>query len=113
MKILSLQEKLHSKRTEEQHLRKVAKLLYIFLTTLDKVVKFVKMMQSNYSDNYVHWYNIEIFEDLWSRIATNNTKLMVGNKLKELSELNNFKVETILDHKKKKVITKSSIQELK
>ena len=45
---------------EEQNLRKVAKLLYIFLTTPDKVAKYVKIMQSNSSDNCVHRYNIEI-----------------------------------------------------
>ena len=40
---------------EEKNLRKVAKLLYIFLTTLDKVERCV---QSNMSDNCVHCYNV-------------------------------------------------------
>ena len=43
---------------EEQNLTKVAKLLYIFLTTSDEVEKYV---QSNSSDNCIHLYNIEIF----------------------------------------------------
>ena len=42
---------------EEQNLRKVAKLLYIFLTTPDEIEKYV---QSNFSDNCVHHYNVEI-----------------------------------------------------
>ena len=42
---------------EEQNLRKAAKSLYIFLTTLDEVEKYV---QSNSSDNYIHSYNVEI-----------------------------------------------------
>ena len=44
---------------EEQNLRKVTKLPYIFLTTHDEVEKYV---QSNSSDNCVHLYNVEIFE---------------------------------------------------
>ena len=50
-------EKLYSKLNEEQTLRKVAKLLYIFLTTPDEIEKYV---QSNFSDNCVHHYNVEI-----------------------------------------------------
>ena len=42
---------------EEENLRKVAILLYIFLTTPDEVEKYV---QSNLSDNCVHHYNVEI-----------------------------------------------------
>ena len=36
---------------EEQNLRKVAKLLYIFLITPDEVEKYVEIMESNSSDN--------------------------------------------------------------
>ena len=39
---------------EEQHLRKVAKSHYIFLTTSDEVGKYVQIMQSNSSDNFIH-----------------------------------------------------------
>ena len=42
---------------EEKNLRKVAKLVYISLTTPDKVIKYV---QSNSSENCVHHYNVEI-----------------------------------------------------
>ena len=43
---------------EEQNLIKVAKSLYIFLTTPDEIEKYV---QSNSSDNCVHHYSVEIF----------------------------------------------------
>ena len=43
---------------EEQNLTKVAKSLYIFLTTPDEIEKYV---QSNSSDNCVHHYSVEIF----------------------------------------------------
>ena len=42
---------------KEQNIRKVAKLLCIFLTTPDEVEKYV---QSNSSDNCIHHYNVEI-----------------------------------------------------
>ena len=45
--------------SEEQNLIKVAKQLYIFLTTPDEVEKYV---QSHSSDNCIHHYNVEIFE---------------------------------------------------
>ena len=53
-------EKLNSKLSEEQNLRKVDELLYIFLTTLDEVEKYIEIMQSNSFDKYVHCYNVEI-----------------------------------------------------
>ena len=43
-------EKLYSKLNEDQNRRKVAESLYIFLTTPDKVEKYVKIVQSNSSD---------------------------------------------------------------
>ena len=42
---------------EEQNLRKVAKSLYIFLRTHEEVEKHV---ESTYSNNFVHHYNVEI-----------------------------------------------------
>ena len=53
-------EKLNSKLSEEQNLRKVDESLYIFLTTLDEVDKYIEIMQSNSFDKYVHCYNVEI-----------------------------------------------------
>ena len=53
--------------TEEQNLWKIAKLLYIFLTTSDEVEKYV---QSSSSHKYIDHYNVEIFEYFWSRITT-------------------------------------------
>ena len=41
---------------EEQNLRKVAKSLYIFVTTPDEVEKYAR---SNSSDNCIHHYNVE------------------------------------------------------
>ena len=52
----STREKLYSKLTQEQNIRKVAELLYIFLTTSDEVEKGAKTMQSNSSDKYVYLY---------------------------------------------------------
>ena len=79
---------MYSKLNEEQNLRKVAKSLYIFLTTSDEVKQYVKMMQSNSSDNWVHCYNVEMFI---------NTKPVIKNKFKELpSELTNSRVQEIL-----------------
>ena len=47
---------------EEQNLREVAKLLYIFLTILDKVVNHV---QSSSPDNCIHRHKY-----FWSRMAS-------------------------------------------
>ena len=80
----SLREKLHSKLSEGQNLRKVAESLYIFLTTHDEVERYVEMMQSSSSDNCICHYNIKIlnlFDPEWKLI---NTKSIIKNKLKEL-----------------------------
>ena len=47
---------MYSKLCEEQNSRKVAELLYIFLTPPNDLKN--EMMQSNSSDNCVHYYNI-------------------------------------------------------
>ena len=52
----STREELYSKLTQEQNIRKVAELLYIFLTTSDEVEKDAKTVQSNSSDKYVYRY---------------------------------------------------------
>ena len=83
---------------EEQNLRKVAKLLYIFLTTTDEEEKYV---QSNSSNKCVHHYNVEILNLFDPELELINTKPAIKNKLKELlSDLKKFKVQTILilDH---------------
>ena len=89
---------------EEQNLRKVAKSLYIFLTTLDEVEKYVDIMQPKSSDNCIHRYNVEIFIIFNPELQPINTKPTIKNKLKELlSELEKFKVQKILalDYKKR------------
>ena len=84
---------------EEQNLRKVVKLLYIFLTTTDEVEKYV---QSNSSDNCVQHYNVEILNLFDQELQLINTKPVI-KKLKVLSELKKLKVQTILvlDYKKR------------
>ena len=85
----------------EQNLRKVAKLIYIFLTTPDEAEKYV---QSNSCDNCIHHYNVDILNPFDPELQLINTKPMIKNKLKELlSEFKKFKVQTILvlDYKKR------------
>ena len=66
---------------EEQNLRKVAKSLYIFLTTPDEEEK---CEQSNSSDNCVHHYNVEISNIFDPELQLINIKAVIENKLKEL-----------------------------
>ena len=76
---------------EEQSLRKVATLAYIFLT---------KLMNSK---NMCNRYDVDILNIFNLELQLINTKPMIKNKLEELlSELKNFKAETIqvLDYKK-------------
>ena len=87
--------------SEEQNLRKATKSLYIFLTTPDKIEKYV---QSNSYDNWIHHYNVEISNLFDPKLQVINTKRVIQNKLKELlSELKKFKVQVILvlDHKRR------------
>ena len=61
-------------------------------------------MQSNSSDNCVPHYNLDILNLFDPELQLINTKPVIKNKLKELlSELKNFKVQTILvlDYKKR------------
>ena len=84
-------------------LRKVAKWYYIFLTTPDEVEEHVETIQSNFSDNGMHHYNVEILNIVDLELKLINTKQIIKNKLKELlSELKKFKVQTILVLKYKK-----------
>ena len=71
-----------SKLSEECNLRKVAKSLYMFLTTPDEVEKYVEIMQSNSSDNCMHCSNIEILNIFDPELQLINNKLMIKNKLK-------------------------------
>ena len=88
----STRKKLCSKLNQEQNLWKGAKSFYIFLTTLDEVEIYAKMMQSNSSDNCVHGYYIEILNLFEPELQLINTKPMIKNKLKEfLSDLKKFR----------------------
>ena len=62
---------------EEQNLRKIAKSLYIFLTTSDDVEKYV---QSDSSDNCIHCYNHEILKIFDPELQLINTKPMIKDK---------------------------------
>ena len=68
---------------EEQNLRKVAKSLYIFLTTPDEVEKYV---QSNSSDNCICHCNVEILNLFDPELQLINTKPVIKTKLKELKK---------------------------
>ena len=60
-------------------------------------------MQSSFSDNCVHHYNVEILNLFGPELQLINTKPVIENKLKELlSKLKKFKVQAILvlDYKK-------------
>ena len=59
--------------SEEQSLRKVAKLLYFFLTIPDEV-------KSNSSDNFMHHYNVEILNLFDPELQLINTKPEIKNK---------------------------------
>ena len=85
---------------EKQNLRKVAKSLYIFLTTPDEIEKYVQLI---FFDNCIHRYNVEMLNIFAPELQLINTKPVIKNRLKELlSELKKFKVQTIsvLDYKK-------------
>ena len=72
---------------EEQNLRKVAKLVYIFPKTPDEVEKYVEL---HYSDDCVHHSKFEILNIFFSKLQLINTKPLIKSKLKEfLSELKN------------------------
>ena len=92
----STREKLYSKLSEEQNLRKVTESVYVFLTTPDEVEKYANIMQSNSSDKYVHRYNIDILNLFDPELQLINTIPMIKNKLKELlNELKSSKSDNI------------------
>ena len=74
-----LTEKLHSKLNEQQNCRKIAKSLYIFLTTPGEVEKYAKMTQSNSPDDCVNHYNIMIFNLFDPEFQLINTKPIIKN----------------------------------
>ena len=54
-------------------------------------------MQSNSSDNFIHHFNVKIFNIFDPELLLVNTKAKIKVKLKELlSELKKFKVQIIL-----------------
>ena len=81
------------------------------LTTPDEVEKYVQL---NSSDNFIHFYNLEILNLFDQELQLINIKPVIKNKLKELLRgKKNFKVEIVLVlGYKKEMIIKSSIQVL-
>ena len=73
-----------SKLKQEKNLRNVAKSFYIFLTTLDEVEKYAKMIESNSSDKCVHHYIVEILNLFDPELQLINTKPMIKDKFKKL-----------------------------
>ena len=90
----------------EQNLSKATETLCIFLMKKkNEVEKYVKMIQSSSSDDYVHRYNIEILNLFDPELQLFNSKPIIKSKLKRLlTELKKFKVQSklALDYKKKK-----------
>ena len=66
---------------QDPNLRKGAKPLFIFLTTPNQAQKYV---EKNYSDNFVHQYNVEFFYLFDQELQLINTNAMIKSKLKEL-----------------------------
>ena len=73
-----------SKLKQEKNLRNVAKSFYIFLTTLDEVEKYAKMIESNSSDKCVHHYIVEILNLFDPELQLIKTKPMIKDKFKKL-----------------------------
>ena len=73
-----------SKLKQEKNLRNVAKSFYIFLTTLDEVEKYAKMIEPNSSDKCVHHYIVEILNLFDPELQLINTKPMIKDKFKKL-----------------------------
>ena len=67
---------------EQQNFRKVAKLLYVFLTTPDEVKIYV---QSNSSDNCVHHENVEILNLFDSELQLIKIKPVIEKKIKKIA----------------------------
>ena len=79
---------------EEKNLRKVAKLLYIFLPTTDKVETYV---QSNSFDNCMHRFTVKILNIFDPELQFANTKPMMNTKLQKLlSDLKKLKIQLFL-----------------
>ena len=82
-----------------ENLRKVAKSLYILLTTPDEVEKHVK---SNSCDNCIYHYNVDTLNLFDPELQLINTKPVIKNKLKEVLNVSEkFKIQTVLDYMKR------------
>ena len=77
MNILNLHEKNCILNYLKKNLREVAESFYIFLRIPDKLKTCVEIMQSIFSDNYIHRYNIEILILFDPELQLISTKTMI------------------------------------
>ena len=75
---------MYSKVCNKRYVRKIAKLLDIFLATSDEVEKYAKIIQSNSSDNCAYRYNIVILNLFEPKLQLIITEPIFKNKLQEL-----------------------------
>ena len=75
---------MHSKVCKKRNVRKIAKLLDIFLATSDVVEEYAKIIQSNSSDNCAYRYNIVILNLFEPKLQLIITEPIFKNKLQEL-----------------------------
>ena len=60
------------------------------------VFRLLKVLETNYSDNFLHQYNVEIFYLFDQELQLINTDPLIKNKSKELlNEMKKFKVQII------------------
>ena len=75
MNFLAINFSEYSKSIKEiKNLRKVAKSLYIFVTTSDEVKKYVQSISTN---NCIHRYNAEILNIFDPKLQLINTKSII------------------------------------
>ena len=97
----SMKEKLNSKLSEEQNLRKVAESTKIFLTIPDEVEKYLEMMQSSSSDNCKCHFNVKILNLFDPELQLINTKPIIKEKKEYKVKLIFLLILIVLEYKKK------------
>ena len=103
-----MKEKLCSKLSKKQNIRKTVESLFIFLTTLNEIKKYVEVMELSSSDNCVCHFTINILNIFYLELQLINSKPIIKNKLKELlSELKQFKVLPIYSIRKEMIVKPS------
>ena len=75
---------MYSKVCKKRYVRKIAKLLDIFLAAPDVVEKYAKIIQLNSPDNCAYRYNIAILKLFEPKLQLIITEPIFKNKLQEL-----------------------------